>query len=224
MVGKALLLLADVELLDIVDKLLLKAVFVVLNLGDGTQSVNDASANLLHARLLVRLNALQQSLYVVYLLAELLLQRRTLLLAERHERIDSLVDSLARHRPLLVGERLYLHLRHHIRHAQQREEPVARQRNLALRSHVLNLFAVVLRKRCVDSRGVGRSVLFNPDREVDLAANHLRLYSLTNLHLLLSVERSDASREVERLTVERLYLDIDFLTIVDYDRLAVAGH
>ena len=49
MVGQTLLLLADVELLDVVNELLLEAVLVVVNLGNLLQTIDDALANLLHA-------------------------------------------------------------------------------------------------------------------------------------------------------------------------------
>ena len=54
MVGQTLLLLADVELLDVVDELLLEAVLIVVNLGNLLQTIDDALADLLHARLLIR--------------------------------------------------------------------------------------------------------------------------------------------------------------------------
>ena len=60
MVAEALLLLADVEFLDVVDEFLLEAILVVFHLGNLLQTVDDALADFLHARLLVGFNLLQQ--------------------------------------------------------------------------------------------------------------------------------------------------------------------
>ena len=51
-VGEALFLLRDVKLLDVVDKLLLKAVLVVVDFRNLLQSVDDALTDFLHTRVL----------------------------------------------------------------------------------------------------------------------------------------------------------------------------
>ena len=81
-VGKALLLLADVELLDVVDEFLLQAVLVVIHIRNLLQTVNDVLSDLLHASLLVWLDAGKESLDVIHLLSKFLLESGSFLLAE----------------------------------------------------------------------------------------------------------------------------------------------
>ena len=83
-VGQSLLLLADVELLDVVYQLLLQPVLVVLHAWNLQQPVDDARTNLLNAALFVGLNRSQERLDIVDFLIELLFQRSTFLCAEIH--------------------------------------------------------------------------------------------------------------------------------------------
>ena len=169
-VGQTLLLLADVQLLDVVDELLLQTVLVVLHAGNLLQPVDDALANLLHAALLVGLDAGQQLLDVVNLLLKLLFKGGTLLLAEVHQCLDGLFHSLAGSGPLVVAQHLLLRLRQHVGHAQQRVHRVGRQGDARLLGDGHHLAVVVLDECAVDGGGVDRGVFLYPEAEVHLAA------------------------------------------------------
>ena len=102
-VGKALLLFADVELLDVVDELLLQTVLVIIHIRNLLQTVYDVLADLLHACLLVWFNAGKESLDIIHFLGEFLLQGSSFLLAEVAQMADSLANCIFCHCPLLVG-------------------------------------------------------------------------------------------------------------------------
>lgn len=93
-VGKALLLLADVELLDVVDEFLLQAVLVVIHIRNLLQSVNDVLSDLLHASLLVWFDASQERLDVIHFLSKFLLKSGSFLLAEGYEMVHSLANCI----------------------------------------------------------------------------------------------------------------------------------
>ena len=192
MVGEALLLLADVQFLDVIDKLLLQAVLVVLHVGDGFESFHDACADFLHSRLLVRLDALQQVLYVVHLLAELLLKGSAFLRTEVYEMRDGVVHSTAHHVPFLVCKRLSLSLCGYVRHAEKRLKPVLRFGYAVLFGDGTKLCVVVVDECGVHGRSVCVRILFHPDGEVHLSADYACLDGLAYLHFLLAVERCDA--------------------------------
>ena len=78
-IGKTLLLLTDVQLLDVVDEFLLKSVLVILYVGYLLESIDNACAYFFNTCLLEWLDAEQELLYIVNLFAEFLLQRSALL-------------------------------------------------------------------------------------------------------------------------------------------------
>ena len=223
-IGKTLLLLTDVKFLDVVYEFLLKAVLVILYVGYLFESIDNACAYFFNTCLLEWLDAEQKLLYIVNLFAKLLLQRSAFLCAECNELVDGFVDGGICHLPLFGSERFCLSLRHDVGHAQKSDKPVGRQRNLALLCHVLYLLAVVLCQFGVDVCSVGVGILLHPNGKVYLAAQQVLLYVLTYFHLLFAIERGDASGQIKRLAVERLYLNVDFLSVKDCDRLAVASH
>jgi len=83
---------------------------------------------------------------------------------------------------------------------------------------------IVVYKGGVDGGSVGHLVLLNPDREVDLAPDQFAGKHLSYLHLLLAIEWRYTGREVHRLAVQRLHLDVDFLFSISKDCLSVARH
>ena len=101
-VSQALLLFANVELLDIINQFLLKAVLIILNVGYALQAINNAGTYLLNTSFLPRLNAVQQLLNVVNLLSKLLLKGSTLLLTEVDQFVNSLFNSGTGYGPLSV--------------------------------------------------------------------------------------------------------------------------
>ena len=123
-IGKTLLLLADVKFLDIIYQLLLKAVLVVFHLGYGAESIDDALAYLFYTRLLVGLNFRHKLLDVVDLLGKLALKGCTLLTTEVNKLLKSHLDAIPCNSPLAIGENLQIGLGHHIRHPQQSGENV----------------------------------------------------------------------------------------------------
>ena len=202
MVGEPLLLLANVELLDVVYQFLLQTVLVVFHVGYSLQPFHNPRLYLLHARLLIRLYAFEQSGNVVYLLRELPLQCRTLLIAEPDERVYRLVNRLASDIPLLIVELLHIAFCRHVRHAQQCQKPVLRFGNARRRSDVLYLPVVVLHQCGVYWSGVCGGVFLYPYGEIHLTAYQSCRYRLPYLHLLLAVKRCYAGGKVERFAVE----------------------
>ena len=160
----------------------------------------------------------------IYLLIELALEGCTLLMAEVDERTNGGVDSLACHCPLLGLEDNSLDTRGNIGHAEQRVKPVLRLRNTCLGGNVSYLVVIVVYEGGVDGGSVGHLVLLNPDREVDLAPDQFAGKHLSYLHLLLAIEWRYTGREVHRLAVQRLHLDVDFLFSISKDCLSVARH
>ena len=200
-VGKALLLLADVELLDVVDEFLLQAVLVVIHIWNLLQSVNDVLSDLLHASLLVWFDASQERLDVIHFLSKFLLKSGSFLLAEGYEMVHSLANCIFCHFPLLIAQFFHIRLRCYIRKTQQSAVPVGWLRNACFSRNLLDLLVIILYKRRVDRSGICSSILINPDGEVNLASFQIFRDILTDFHLLLSIERSNTSREVKRLAI-----------------------
>ena len=119
MVGQALLLLADVEFLDVVDQFLLQPVLVVVDIGNLFQFLHDGLSDLGHAALLEGLQLVQQTFDVVDFLGEFLFQSGTFLTAEGVELVESVEQGLTGHSPLLVGELLNFGLQGHVGQAQE---------------------------------------------------------------------------------------------------------
>ncbi len=224
MVGQALFLLADVELLDVVDQLLLQTVLVVLHAGNLLQAVDDALANLLHTALLKGLNLSHEALYVVYLLCKLLLQSGTFLTAEAHQCPDGLFHGLTCCGPLLVAELFHVGARQHVGHPCQRVHPVLRLRNSRLTRDSLQLTVVVVYQCAVHGSSLYARILLYPEGEVHLAAFYLLRNHLADFHLLLAVERCDARLQIQLLRVERLYFCVNLLTVKGHDSFAIASH
>ena len=223
-VGQSLLLLADVELLDVVYQLLLQPVLVVLHAWNLQQPVDDARTNLLNAALLVGLNRSQERLDIVDFLIELLFQRSTFLCAEVHQGSYGLLYSLLYGTPLVVGQHLLFGFGQHVGHARQGVEPVLRLGNAHLLRHGLQLTVVVLYEGGIHGRRVDARLFLYPDGKVHLSAFHGLGYHLAYFHLFLSIEWGDARLQVELLRVERFDFYVDFLVFVGYDHFAVACH
>ena len=134
------------------------------------------------------------------------------------------VDSSLGGLPLLVVEFLDIGLRCHVGQTQQCAEPVGGLGNTGLCGDVLYLAVVVLHEGRVDGCGVDSRILFYPDSEVDFTPDDGLGDGAAYLHLFLTIERSNACRQVEGLAVQRFDFNIDFLFLVGYDSLAVAGH
>ena len=225
MIGKALLLLADVELLDVVDHLLLQAVLVVLHVGDGGQPFHDALAYLLHALFLVGFDAGQQSGDVVQLLLDLLLQSLALLPAECHELVDGRLHDAASHLPLFFRKFLLcLSAQEDVRHADERVPVVVRLGDVILRRDVLHLAVVGGHKLGIDGTGRCLVLLFRPEIELHLAALQGLRYHGPHLHFLLAIGGRHTCRKVESLTVERLHLCYNLFSLVFGRGFAVTGH
>ena len=224
MVRQPLLLLADVELLDIVDQLLLQTVAVVIHTRYLLQTFYDALTDLLHTPRLVRLDLCQQLLDVVNLLLELLLEGGTLLDTEVHEVLQRFSHSLAHHLPLCLVEHLRLRLRQHVGHPEKRVEAVLRHGDARLLRDALDLLVVVLHESRIDGCGVYGHVLLYPHTHVNLSSYKGLGHHLAHLHLLLTIERCDAGVQVELLRVERLHLYVYFLLSKGHDSIAVACH
>ena len=196
MVRQALLLLADVKLLDIVDELLLQTVTVIVHTRNLLQAVHDAGLDLLHTPCLVRLYLCQQLLDVVNLLLELLLEGGTLLDTEVHEVLQGLSHSTSHHLPLCLVERLGICLRQYVRHPEQCVEPVFRHGDPRLLGDGLDLPIIVLHECRIDRRGVNGHVLLYPHAHVHFATNEGLSHHLAHLHLLLAIEGSDSRVQV----------------------------
>ena len=188
MVGQALFLFVDVELLDIVDELLLQTVAVVFDIGDALEPLDDALANLLDARLLVGLDAGQQAGDIVDVLVELHSQGLTLLLTEVDEQADGLFYGLSDGQPLLVGERLYLGLAHHVGHSGEQVEPVGRFGDAHLGGNVTDLPVIVFHHVGIDGRSIDGDVFLQPDGKVHLAALQGGGEHLPYLHLFVAID------------------------------------
>ena len=166
MVGEALFLLRDVEFLYVVDKLLLKAVLVVVDFRNLLQSVDDTLTNLLHARVLVWLDALQQSLDIVNLLAEFLCESLTFLTAEINESVKCRVDSLTGNLPFLFGKNFCLILLYeYVWHPQDDRHHLGHGRGslVVAAGKCRELLVVILSEFDIDRCCISHLVLFNPD-------------------------------------------------------------
>ena len=223
MIGQALLLLADVQLLNIIYQFLLQAVLVVFCPGNLLQAVDDALANLLYPTLLVWFYRQHQPFNIVSLLGKLLLQGRTLLGTEIHQMLYSLADTLSRHGPFLITENLNLCLRQHVRHAHQRRHPV-RTRQLMVVGKAAQLLVVAVHQRRIHRHSICRSILFHPEAELHFSAYDPLGNQLTDFHFFLAIDWSNTCGQVKLLGVERLDFHIDFLSLVGYDSLAVTRH
>ena len=149
---------------------MLKAILVVLHFRDLLQAFYYGLLYFRHAALLVRLNAVEQLLYVVHLLVELLLQRGAFLLAESHEVVYGLLYRSFHHFPFLVAQFFDIGPGEHVGHAGQRAEPVGWLRYAHLFRNGFQLLVVVLHEGRVDRRGIYHGVFLRPESEVDLAA------------------------------------------------------
>ena len=199
MVRQTLLLLADVELLDIIDQFLLQAVTVVLHPRNLLQTVNDAGLDLFHTALLVRLDGCQQTGDVVNLLRKLLLKGGTLLLAEVHEAVEGLLHGSLHCQPFLVVQLFHVRLCQHVRHPQQRIEVVFRHRDTRLFRDGLDLLVIILHEGRIDRRWIHSHILFYPHTHVHLTTDESLGNHLAHLHLLLTVERCNTGVQVKLL-------------------------
>ena len=224
MIGQSLLLLADVQLLDIIDEFLLQPVLVVVDLRDLFQAFDDRLFDLRHAALLEGLDRLQQCLDIVDLLVELLLQCGTFLTAESLQVSKSSLNTRTYGRPLLVTEFLFLRFPESVGQTQQHIVPVLRLRNAGFGRDRFDLLIVRLYNLGVDGH-TGLCVVFlNPNREVHFATDERFGNHLSDLHLLFAVDGSDACGKVEGLAVERLHLNVYLLGLKGHCSAAIACH
>ena len=224
-VGEALLLFVDVELLDVVDELLLEAVAVVVGAEGLLEVVEDAGTDVLDALFFVGLDGVEEGFDVIDFLAELLLESGALLAAELDEAVDGLARGGEGDVPLLVGEFGGGRACQHVGQAHEHgREGDGREGEAVGLLQLAELFVVGFQQLAVDGRGGSRGVFFNPQVELHLAALEHRGNQGAQLHLLLLIERGDARREVELLAVERLYFGTYLLVTEHADGLAVAGH
>ena len=225
MVGEALFLLVDVELLDVVDHLLLEAVAVHLHFGDGVEAVDDAGAYLLHAGRLKGFYLCEQGAYVGNLLLELTLQRGALLAAEVHEGFDGAVCHAGGYGPLLIGELHSLAARQHVGQAQKRGYPAPLGLvEVVVADDAADLVDIGFQDGAVDGCGGIVVVALDVKAEVHLAALQLRTDECAQLHLLLAVDGGDARLQVEGLAVDGFNL-CGYLLATELGRsLAVACH
>ena len=188
--------LTDIEFLDVVYQFLLQTVVVVLYVGNRLQTVNDACPDFLYSFFLERFYLSQQRFYVVYLFSKLLLQCGTLLTTEVVELLQRLVDGFESILPLFVAEFLHVDTCCDVGQSEECCPPVVRLGQLFVSHDVLYLLVVILYQRLVDRCGIGSGVLLNPQGEVNFSANYFLSDNLSQLHLFLSVERSNTCGEV----------------------------
>ena len=115
-VGEALLFLVDVQLFDVVDKLLFEAVLVIIHADGLFECGGNLFADFGHTFRFIRFDFLHQCLDVVQLFVELLFKGGTFLDAEIGDLHDGLVDGLAHDSPFLFAQFLDVYLGQHIRH------------------------------------------------------------------------------------------------------------
>ena len=224
MVGQSLLLLADVQLLYIVDELLLQPIPVIFRSRYLLQPLLYAGPDALHPTLLQRLDVCQKMLNVVYFLCKLALKRTSLLLAEVNKTVKSLSHTSLHHNPFLILQDLHIRLRQHIRHTGQRVNPVLRLRYARTAGNGFQLLVVILHKGGVHRSSLHTAFPFRPYTHVYLTPDKGLGHHLTYLHLLLSIERCYACLQVKLLAVERFDFYVNFLLFIGYNSAAVARH
>ena len=223
MVRQTLFFLVDVEFFDVVNQFLFQAILVVIDPRNRVQALDDALADFLDAKLLVRFDLSQQLLDIVDFLGEFPLQSRAFLPTESDECVECLPDSRRHHFPLVVAKHFSLGSRCHVGHPHQRLKPVLRLWNTEFLGHLLHLPKVIFRQRSVDLCRVAADFL-RPNRKLHFSAFQRLRHLLPKFHFLLAIERHDARCEVELLRVERLHLDVDFFLVKGRDSLAVTRH
>ena len=115
--------------------------------------------------------------------------------------LNGLADTLAGHSPFCLVQHFHLGPVQHVGHPYQCLHPVNLP-YLVLTGKVLQLLIIALHQCRVDGAGNSRLVLLDPDAEINLAAQQLLGYHLTNLHLFLTIERSNAGCQIQLLGVE----------------------
>ena len=224
MIGQALLFLADIKFLNIVDQLLLQAVLIIVHTWNLQQTVDDTRPDFLHAALLVWLNRGQQRSDIVNLLRKLLLQGSTFLGTEIHQILQCLLHCFTGSLPLFLLKLLHIRLSQYIGHTEQCIEPVLRQGNTRLLRDGLYLIVIVLHEGRIDRCGIHHGILLHPYAHIHLTANESLSHHLAHLHLLLTIERGDTRIQIQLLGVKRLDLYMNLLFLVSYDSLAIARH
>ena len=147
-------LLGDVELLNVENHLLLKAVLVVVNALKLIERLLNASLDFRHALCLVAIDLAKKCLNIGNLIGEKRLQAGSLLSAELNECLHCFLHSLndcLQFRFIYVGAvDVGLDC---IGHSQQRCIPIHRQRNVQFLRHSLNLRLILLEKRQIKIHG-----------------------------------------------------------------------
>ena len=115
MIGKALLLLIDIQFLNVINKFLLQAVLIIIHTQGLFQGIGDTFFDFNNTFFLVRRYRFEQMSYIGYFLTEFLFQSSPFLFAEVHQMVDSFTDGSMYNRPLFVTQLLRFVLRHHIR-------------------------------------------------------------------------------------------------------------
>ena len=225
MVGQSLLLLADVQLLDVVNHLLLQAVLVVVDAFERGQPLYDALAYLLRARGLEGFDACKQASDVVQLLLEFPLQGSTFLDAEVNETLYAFLHNALHLRPFFVAQfRLHLVVAQHFGHPHQYVPPVLWLGYEILFAHVHNLLAIVVCRLAVDGQCGSSVLLLHPKVEIHLATfEHLGNHA-SYLHFLLAIAGCNACGQVQRLAVQRLDFCRHLFSFIYDTRLAVSSH
>ena len=192
MVGQSLLFFADVQFLNVVNKLLLQTILVVVGLGNGIEPIDDAGTYFFHAALLERLQFGEQTADVIYFLSKLALQGLAFLLAEAHQLVDGLNNRLAGQGPLFVGEHFGFGFRHHVGQTHDDGQRVLWCGNMSLGGYGAHLLVIVLHQCAINGQRVGAGVFFHPDGKIHLAADKFLGNELPDFHFFLAIERGNA--------------------------------
>ena len=88
----------------------------------------------------------------------------------------------------------------------------------------LQLLIVAIHQGGIYRCCLGGSIFFYPYRKFYLATHQLFSNNLSHLHFLLTIERCNTGCQVKLLRIQRLHFNVDFLSFVSHDSLAVARH
>ena len=194
MVGKTLLLLIDIQLLDIVDQFLLQTVLIIIY-RKLLQRIEDTFLDLRYSIFLIRFYGSQQLAYASDVCAEFPIQRLTLLLAEIQQMLNSFLHSCKHCIPLFFSQFHSLILSgHHIRHSQQSGKPILRSRNACFLHYLCQTLIISRHRALVDGyHHIGSFFFLYPQSEIHLSAFNLLSNIVANLHLLFSIQSRHTS-------------------------------
>ena len=167
-VRQPILLLVDVQLLEVIDQLLLEAVAIVLHLTDLFQVLRQATANLLHALLFVRIHLTKQIADDADLLLKDTAEHGALLRAEVDQPRDGLADSAVHRLPFRLTHLAGL-TAHRLGQPEQRSEPVRRLGHAEATRQLVNLLVVTRDGRRIDPRGGIPADVFHVNVQIHFA-------------------------------------------------------